>query len=133
MQEIVYKLIGIIHTPFKDKKGVPKKPTAGKNVKGRIKMGSEYVDGLKGVEGFSHVILVYHFHRSVGYSLHVKQFISNRSCGVFATRSPKRPNPIGISVVKLVKIKGGTIYIRNVDMMDGTPLLDIKPLTQNDS
>ncbi len=132
MEEILYKPIGIIHTPFKEAKGVPKQPIAGKDVEGAIEMRPEYIGGLKDLEGFSHIILIYHFHLSVGYSLHVKPFMHNKFRGVFATRAPKRPNPIGMSIVRLIKVEGGTIYFKNVDIIDGTPLLDIKPYIPED-
>jgi tRNA-Thr(GGU) m(6)t(6)A37 methyltransferase TsaA len=133
MEEIVYKPIGIIHTPFKDTKGMPNQPTAGKNVEGMIEIQPEYIEGLDDIEGFSQLILIYHFHFSVGYTLKVKPFMHDRFRGVFATRSPRRPNPIGISVVRLVKVKDGRIYVKDLDIADGTPLLDIKPYIPDDS
>lgn len=125
--DIIYKPIGIIHSPFKDIEGMPIQPSGGKGIDGTIEINQEYIDGLKDIEGFSHIILIYHFHMSKGYSLHVKPFMDDTLRGVFATRSPKRPNPIGMSVVKLKKIENFTIYIENIDILDGTPLLDIKP------
>ena len=83
--------------------------------------------GLKDLEGFSHVFLIYHFHLSEGYSLEVKPFLDDQDHGVFATRAPRRPNPIGISIVRLVRVDGPILYIEDVDVVDGTPLLDIKP------
>lgn len=133
MEEIIYKPIGIIHTPFKEIKGMPNQPTAAKDVEGIVEIQPEYIEGLKDIEGFSHIILVYHFHLSVGYSLMVKPFMHDHFRGVFATRSPKRPNPIGVSVVRLVKVEGGTIYVKDLDIVDGTPLLDIKPYIPDDS
>ncbi len=91
----------------------------------------EYEEGLNDLIGFSHIILIYHLHLSNGYSLRVKPFIDNVKRGVFATRAPKRPNPIGISVVRLENIEGTKIYISDVDIIDGTPLLDIKPYIPN--
>jgi tRNA-Thr(GGU) m(6)t(6)A37 methyltransferase TsaA len=87
----------------------------------------EYVEGLKDLDGFSHIILLYHFHLSRGYSLTVKPFLDDKLHGVFATRAPKRPNPIGISIVRLLSIEGNILSIKDVDIVDGTPLLDIKP------
>jgi tRNA-Thr(GGU) m(6)t(6)A37 methyltransferase TsaA len=133
MEEIIYKPIGIIHTPFKETKGMPNQPTAGKNVEGIIEIQPEYIEGLDDIEGFSHIILIYHFHFSAGYTLKVKPFMHDRFRGVFATRSPRRPNPIGISVVRLVKVKEGRIYVKDLDIVDGTPLLDIKPYIPDDS
>ncbi|MDQ7838772.1 MAG: tRNA (N6-threonylcarbamoyladenosine(37)-N6)-methyltransferase TrmO [Thermodesulfobacteriota bacterium] len=127
MKEIILRPIGIIHSPFKDIQGMPIQPTAARGIPGTIKMEPEYVDGLKDIEGFSHIVLVYYFHLSEGYSLKVKPFMDDRLRGVFATRAPKRPNPIGISVVRLVRVEGRTLQVEDVDVVDGTPLLDIKP------
>ncbi len=125
--EIVYHPIGIIHSPFKDPKGMPIQPTAAKGVKGEVEIFEEYIEGLKDLDGFSHIILIYHLHLSKGYLLIVKPFLDNEFRGVFATRAPRRPNPIGLSVVRLNGIKGNRLYIEDVDIVDGTPLLDIKP------
>ncbi len=133
MKEIIYKPIGIIHTPFKGTEGAPNQPTTGRDIKGVIEIQSEYTQGLNDIEGFSHIILIYHFHLSVGYSLRVKPLGHNHLRGVFATRSPKRPNPIGLSIVRLLKVEGERIYIKDIDIVDGTPLLDIKPYIPDDS
>ncbi len=125
--EIVYRPIGIIRTPFKSKEGVPIQPVYGKGVKGYVEVFPEYVEGLKDLEGFSHLILVYHFHLSNGYKLLVKPYLDENLRGVFSTRAPRRPNPIGISIVRLIERVGSTLHISDVDMVDGTPLLDIKP------
>lgn len=127
MREIIYKPIGIIHSPFKDVKGMPIQTTAAQGIAGTIEIEPEYAGGLKDIEGFSHIILVYHFHLSEGYSLEVKPFVDEHLRGVFATRAPRRPNPIGLSVVRLVKVEGSILHIEDVDIVDGTPLLDIKP------
>lgn len=126
MKEIKYKPIGVIHSPFKDVQGMPIQPTGARGVAGTVEIESEYVDGLKDIEGFSHIILIYHFHLSDGYALLVKPFMDGSLRGVFSTRAPRRPNPIGISMVRLVKVEGSTLHIENVDIVDGTPLLDIK-------
>lgn len=122
-----YNPIGIIHSPFSDIHGMPIQPIGARGVKGQIELNREYEPGLKDLDGFSHLILIYHFHLSSSYSLEVKPFLDRVKRGIFATRAPKRPNPIGISVVRLEKIEGSTLYITNVDVVDGTPLLDIKP------
>ncbi len=127
MKKIVYEPIGIIHSPFKNIKGMPIQPTGAKGIAGTIEIYPEFAEGLKDLEGFSHIILIYHFHLSKGYSLKVKPFMDENFRGVFATRAPKRPNPIGISVVKLRKIEGNILNIEDVDIIDCTPLLDIKP------
>ncbi len=100
---------------------------AAQGVKGTIEIFLEYTDGLRDLEGFSHIILLYHFHKSKPYSLTVRPYMDDCEHGVFATRSPSRPNPIGISVVRLLAINDGNIEIVDVDILDGTPLLDIKP------
>lgn len=127
MNEIVYRPIGIIKSPFKDSEGVPIQPTGAKGIKGTIEIADEYVEGIKDIEGFSHLILIYHFHLSKGYSLGVKPFLDDKVRGVFATRAPKRPNPIGISVVRLLGIDCSRLFIEDVDIVDNTPLLDLKP------
>lgn len=125
--EIKYKPIGIIYSPFKEPRGTPIQPTAAKDVWGRVEIFPEYVDGLKDLDGFSHIILLYHFHLSGEASLRIKPFLDNEERGVFATRAPRRPNPIGLSVVRLNKIEGNVLYVQDIDIVDGTPLLDIKP------
>ncbi len=125
--EIKYRPIGVIKTPFKEKKGTPIQPKAARGVKGVVEVFEEFKEGLKDIDGFSHIILIYHFHLSKKYSLLVKPYMDDNFHGVFATRAPARPNNIGISIVKLLKIEDNKLYIENVDIIDGTPLLDIKP------
>ena len=124
---INYKPIGIIRTPFTRIEDMPIQPAGAGGIGGVVEVYREYVDGLKDLEGFSHLILLYHFHRIRGFRLNVEPFLDSQQRGIFATRAPKRPNPIGLSVVKLLSIDGRTVRIENVDMVDGTPLLDIKP------
>ncbi|MGD8255564.1 MAG: tRNA (N6-threonylcarbamoyladenosine(37)-N6)-methyltransferase TrmO [Syntrophobacterales bacterium] len=127
MQEIRYRPIGVIHSPFKQTKGMPIQPPGARGVAGTIEVNPEYGDGLKDLDGFSHIFLLYHFHLSQGYSLTVKPYLDDSLRGVFATRAPRRPNAIGISVVRLVEIEGCTLHIEDLDIADSTPLLDIKP------
>jgi len=127
MREVKYSPIGVVHSPHRQPSGTPIQPTAANNVKGIVEIYPEYVEGLKDMEGFSHIMLLYHFHLSKGYSLLVKPYMDVAEHGVFATRAPRRPNPIGLSVVRLDKIEGNRLDIRDVDIVDGTPLLDIKP------
>jgi len=127
MKEVRYKPIGVIHSPFRDVKGMPIQPAGARGVTGTVEILPEYCAGLKDVDGFSHIILIYHFHISGQYSLEVRPYMDNNRRGVFATRIPGRPNPIGISVVRLVRVEGCTLHIRDVDILDNTPLLDIKP------
>lgn len=106
---------------------MPIQPAGANGIKGTIELKKEFTDGLLDLEGFSHIILIYHFHESDGFALQVKPFLDDKIHGIFATRAPKRPNPIGFSVVKLIKIEGHLLTIENADMLDKTPLLDIKP------
>jgi tRNA-Thr(GGU) m(6)t(6)A37 methyltransferase TsaA len=125
--EIVFKPIGIIHTPHESGDNIPIQPSAAKGVKGIVEIYIEYSAGLKDLDGFSHIILIYNFHLSKDYRMEVKPFLDENIHGVFATRAPKRPNQIGLSVVRLVKIENNMIHIENVDIINNTPLLDIKP------
>ncbi|MFH1488698.1 MAG: tRNA (N6-threonylcarbamoyladenosine(37)-N6)-methyltransferase TrmO [Pseudomonadota bacterium] len=125
--KIEFQPIGVIHTPFTKPEGMPIQPAGAAGVKGTVEVFEEYRFGLEDLEGFSHIILLYHFHRSRGFNLRVVPFMDSESRGLFATRAPKRPNPIGLSVVRLDKVEDGVLQIRNVDILDGTPLLDIKP------
>jgi tRNA-Thr(GGU) m(6)t(6)A37 methyltransferase TsaA len=127
MNEIKYKPIGVIHSPFKEPKGTPIQPAGAKGTNGTVEVFPKYVEGLKDIEGFSHIILLYHFHLSKGPTLIVRPFMDNEAHGVFAMRGPSRPNPIGVSVVCLVRVEGNMLHIRDVDIVDGTPLLDVKP------
>lgn len=124
---ICYKPIGVIQSPFKEPKGTPVQPTAAQDVEGIIEIYPEYGEGLKDIEGFSHLILLYHLHLVRESGLVVKPFLGDELHGIFATRSPGRPNSIGFSVVRLIKVEGNKLYIRDVDIIDRTPLLDIKP------
>lgn len=119
--------IGTIHTPHTDLANMPIQPTSAKGVQGWIELDPSYTEGLKDLEGFSHIILLYHFHQSQGYKLTVTPYLDKTQRGLFATRAPKRPNPIGLSIVKLNSIEGNRLNIENIDVLDGTPLLDIKP------
>ncbi len=125
--KVAFETIGTIHTPYTDTSGVPIQPAAGIGVKGTVEVFEEYRNGLKDLDGFSHIIVIYHFHRSRGFELEVTPFLDTEKRGLFATRAPNRPCPIGLSVVELERIENGILHIRNVDMLDGTPLLDIKP------
>jgi len=127
MTDIRYTSIGIIHSPFGTPEGTPIQPAAARGVPGRVEIDSAYAHGLKDLDGFSHVILIYHCNRAKPASLSVKPFLDDEERGVFATRSPSRPNAIGLSVVRLLQISRNVLHVENVDIIDGTPLLDIKP------
>jgi tRNA-Thr(GGU) m(6)t(6)A37 methyltransferase TsaA len=124
---IELKPIGTIHSPFKELSGMPIQPTGAADVKGTIEVFEEFRDGLKDLDGFSHLILLYHFHQSKGFDLSVVPFLDTEKRGLFSTRAPRRPNPIGFSIVQLNKVEGCVLHISNVDILDGAPLLDIKP------
>jgi tRNA-Thr(GGU) m(6)t(6)A37 methyltransferase TsaA len=123
---MIVKPIGIIHTPFNHKEDAPIQPSRS-NARGEVEVFKEYEEGLEDIEGFSHIILIYQFHKSEGYSLKVKPYLDHNLRGLFATRAPRRPNQIGLSVVKLLKRKENILFIEGIDVLEGTPLLDIKP------
>ncbi len=127
IDNITFKPIGIIHSPYKEPKDTPIQPHYGKGIKGTIEIFDEYREGLLDLDGFSHITLLFYFHRSEGYKLKVVPYLDDTERGLFATRAPRRPNPIGLSVVRLEKIEDGIIYISDLDILDNTPLLDIKP------
>jgi tRNA (adenine37-N6)-methyltransferase len=127
MKEIKYKPIGVIHSPFKKPEGTPIQPAGASGVNGIVEIYPEYAQGLKDIEGFSHIILLYHFHLSGAGTLLVRPYMDDEMHGVFAMRGPSRPNAIGISVVRLVRVEKNKLHIQDVDVVDGTPLLDIKP------
>jgi tRNA-Thr(GGU) m(6)t(6)A37 methyltransferase TsaA len=127
VKTINYRPIGIIHSPFKSRMGTPIQSIGGIGVKAEVEISPEFIEGLADLNGFSHIILLYHFHLSKAYKLKVKPFLDHTVHGVFATRAPARPNPIGISVVRLLSIDHQTLYIQDMDIVDQTPLLDIKP------
>jgi tRNA (adenine37-N6)-methyltransferase len=129
--EIIYQPIGLIQTPFDTVSGMPIQPFGANSAEGIIELNPELVPGLFDLEGFSHLILIYHFHLIKGYKLYAVPFMDDQPHGIFATRAPIRPNPIGMSIVKLKKIENNLIYIEGVDMINGTPLLDIKPFFTN--
>jgi tRNA-Thr(GGU) m(6)t(6)A37 methyltransferase TsaA len=124
--EFVMRSIGIIRSPFIEKSKTPIQPTRSK-AKGWVDVYKEFADGLQDIEGFSHVILLYVFHGSPGYQLLVKPYLDRQLRGLFSTRYPCRPNPIGLSIVELLGREGTRLEIGGVDILDKTPLLDIKP------
>ena len=136
---VIYEPIGTIHSPFKEHADTPVQGIFSPESAGEIEVFPQYAEGLKDLSGFSYIILLYHFHRSQGYSLLKRPFLDDEDKGksgkpgkpdkhgLFATRAPSRPNPIGISIVRLDKVKGNRLAVSEVDVIDGTPLLDIKP------
>ena len=127
MNIIQYCPIGIIHTPYKSPAGTPIQPPASKGVEADVEVFEKYAEGLTDLGEFSHIYLIYHFHLCRKFSLKVKPFLDNEYHGLFATRAPSRPNSIGLSIVRLTGIKENILHVKNIDILDGTPLLDIKP------
>lgn len=127
IKNIEYKPIGIIHSPFKEPSGTPIQSIAAPGINGTVEVFADYRQGLDDLKGFSHIILIYDFHLAKRPSLKVNPFMDDQSHGVFSTRAPNRPNSIGISIVKLVKIEENILFIQDMDIIEGTPLLDIKP------
>jgi tRNA-Thr(GGU) m(6)t(6)A37 methyltransferase TsaA len=127
MKPITIHPIGIIRTPHTDVKNMPIQPIAAEGISGYIEVLAEYAEGLQDLEGFSHITLVYHFHKIEGHKLKVIPFMDTQERGIFSCKAPKRPNAIGISTVRILKIEGNIVHIDQVDMLDGTPLIDIKP------
>jgi len=125
--KIEFTPIGLIPSPYTDTDDMPIQPAGAENVKGSIEVFEDYRSGLQDLEGFSHIILLYCFHRSHGFKLKVIPFLDSVQHGLFATRAPKRPNPIGLSVVRLDSIEKGVLQVSNIDILNNTPLLDIKP------
>lgn len=126
-EQLIVRPIGIVHSPHQQVAHMPIQPLAAENFQGQIEVFDEYVAGLKDLEGFSHITLIYRFHKVNGFALQVVPFMDVEERGIFATRSPKRPNQIGLSTVRILGIHGHLIDIDQVDILDGTPVLDIKP------
>ena len=119
--------IGIIETPFNDLEGMPIQPSGAKGVRGKIIVNPEYTEGLADIEGFSHLILLYHFHLSKGFNLTVTPFLDKTPRGLFSTRAPRRPNPVGLSIVRITGRQENIIEVEDIDVLNQTPLIDIKP------
>ena len=125
--KIELKPIGTIHTPFQQAKGTPIQPIKGKGTSGWVEIDPAYVEGLKDLDGFERIWLLFWCHRASEYKLQVKPYMDTQTRGLFSTRAPSRPNAIGMSCVKLISVNSNRLEIEDVDMLDGTPLLDIKP------
>jgi tRNA (adenine37-N6)-methyltransferase len=128
MPELIsYRPIGVVHSPFLTPEGTPVQSAASKGTEAFIEIFPEFTEGLKDLEGFSHIYVLFHMHLVNKHALMVIPFLDNKPHGVFATRSPGRPNPIGISVVNLIKVKDNCVFLKNIDILDGSPVIDIKP------
>ncbi len=122
-----FRPIGVIHTPYQAREGTPIQGAFEPDAEGTVEVYEQFAEGLKDIEGFSHIYVFYVFHKSEEYKLHCKPYRDDEPRGVFACRAPKRPNQLGMSVVRLLKREGNVLTIGEVDMLDGSPLLDIKP------
>ncbi len=125
--KIEFEPIGVVHSPFTESTGTPVQPRTAEGTTARAEIDPRYAGGLFRLEGFERVWLVTWLDRTAACRLRVTPYLADIECGVFATRAPSRPNPIGLSCVRLVRIEGTTLHLAEVDLLDGTPLLDIKP------
>ena len=134
--EIKFKPIGVVHSPLKKKEDIQSSrstdPQGFDSVQGELEISKEYEDGLKDIEGFSHLIVIFNFHKSEGYKLYTKPLLDETLRGVFSTRTSNRPNFIGLTVVKVIDRKENILKVSGIDMLEGTPILDIKPYTPRD-
>ena len=125
--DITYHPVGIVHSPLTEKVGAPIQGRLAPETRGQLEVFPEFEEGLLDVEGFSHLIILYHFHLSRDFRLKTRPFLEDVEHGVFSMRAPQRPNPIGLSVVRLEKREGRFLWVAELDVLDETPLLDIKP------
>lgn len=125
--EVIYRSIGTVRSPFARAAGMPIQPSRAQGAAGRLELEPQFWPGLKDLDGFSHLLLVSHLHRTGAAPLEVVPFLDTRARGVFATRAPARPNPIGISILRIVRLEAGCVHVADLDLLDGTPILDIKP------
>ncbi|MCP4141503.1 MAG: tRNA (N6-threonylcarbamoyladenosine(37)-N6)-methyltransferase TrmO [Chloroflexi bacterium] len=125
--KVKYTPIGVIHSPFTELSGMPIQPTSKSSARGYLEIYPEFAKGLKDLDGFSHIYLIYHLHKARQAKLTITPFLDTKPHGVFATRAPNRPNPIGLSLVKLERISGNKVYVAQLDILNKTPLLDLKP------
>lgn len=133
---IILKSIGQVHSPFKNKQDIePGKfatSTGFDQIEGELEIDKKFSEGLTDLEDFSHIIVIFGLHKAEGFKLLTTPFLDNTPRGVFATRSPHRPNPIGMTIVKIIKRKHNILRVSGLDMIEGTPILDIKPYTPRD-
>ena len=126
-RRIVFHPIGVVHSPHTDPSRTPIQPVFARGVRGTVEVDSRFAEGLADLEGFSHVYLFYPFHRTRETRLRVRPFLEDALRGVFATRAPSRPNKLGFSLVRLLSVEGRVLHVEDLDILDGTPLIDIKP------
>ena len=128
---IEYRPIGIVRSPHETTTGTPIQPSRARGIEGTVEINEEYVEALSDLDGFSHIILICHLHRASDFKLKVVPYLDTELRGLFATRAPSRPNPIGLSVVRLLGVDRRVLRIEGVDLLDGTPVLDIKPYVRD--
>ena len=129
-EKISFESIGLIRSPHKELLKIPIQPIFCDGIEGTVILNARYVDGLKNLDGFSHIYLFYYFNKSQKTRLRLKPYLADQEHGIFATRAPHRPNKLGMSLVRLVKIEDNILHVKDLDILDGTPLLDIKPYIQ---
>ncbi|MBN2538500.1 MAG: tRNA (N6-threonylcarbamoyladenosine(37)-N6)-methyltransferase TrmO [Deltaproteobacteria bacterium] len=129
-EEFIIRPVGIIHTPHTDPSKTPIQPVFARGVKGTVTVKPEYSEGLLDLDGFSHIYLLYYFHKCKEVRLILKPYLEDTERGLFATRAPCRPNPLGISIVRLLSVRDNILRVEDVDILDGTPLIDIKPYSR---
>ena len=127
---IIYHPIGIVHSPHKERGKAPIQPIYADGFRGYLEIFPEFVEGLEGLEIFSHIFVLFHFHQARSFKLKLTPFFHDTERGIFTTRAPERPNPIGLSLLRLEKVTDNKIYVNDLDILDGTPVLDIKPFTK---
>ena len=127
MEPVVYRPIGYVSSPHTELDGMPLQPIADASGESTIELTDTHRGCLADLEGFSHVWVLAHLHESLGWDATVPAFLDDRSRGTFATRSPRRPNPVGLSLAKIVAVGDTTVVVDGVDLLDGTPILDLKP------
>ena len=134
--EIIFRQIGTVHSPFQEKEDIKKSrnidPKGFKAVRGELEIFGEFAEGLQDIDGYSHIILIFVFHKSTEKKLYAFPPFDDKRRGIFSTRSPNRPNPIGFTVLRFIKRDNNKLQVQGVDMIEGTPILDIKPYTPRD-
>jgi tRNA-Thr(GGU) m(6)t(6)A37 methyltransferase TsaA len=126
-EQIIFRPIGVIHSPHKEMSEIPIQPVFCNNIEGTVVVDTDFIDGLEGLQGFSHIYLFYFFHGSHNTRLRVRPYLSEQEHGIFATRAPHRPNKLGMSLVRLEGIEKNILSVKDIDVLDNTPLLDVKP------
>lgn len=129
--KIEYQAIGFVRSPYQSTRDTPVQPSCARGIEGSVEIGEQYREGLADLDGFSHIILICHLHEVSDFRLKVIPHLDTELRGLFATRAPSRPNPIALSLVRLLEVEGATLRIEGMDLLDGTPVLDIKPFVKD--